>query len=448
MIELNEPGEFIAAVPGLLGFTPVESFVIVTFTGNAQGRMHCAMRIDLPQDDHTTKVIADLRNVLDGQSLSGAVAVVVGGSDRGASGAHQTNGVPDPPLQGFVTEFQRMATSLGISAAHTLWVDRIEHGQPWRRYGDADYFGTVPDPRASLVAVANVAAGQITYVSREELAGQVAADPETDLDRRAALLQQTAPTSTAEAVAVVRDAVDQIDAGGPITELLEDDRIVPLVQALNDLAVRDAAVRFPLSDQAAAAEQLWSLLTRAAPRPEVTHPATLLAISSALRGDGALANIAIDIALAADPGNRLADLLRAVLADGIPPTSFDRSSARASCPDQSPLVLADLGRSVIAARCLTAANLSSRGRTCGWTEPAAARGDGCTHRLRPRPFSVRFGRSRFVCAGGARREPPNSCYWFENLVSPADHPDGPRGGVASRRSAGLGCVPTRRGCLV
>jgi alkylhydroperoxidase/carboxymuconolactone decarboxylase family protein YurZ len=61
------------------------------------------------------------------------------------------------------------------------------------------------------------------------------------------------------------------------------------------------------------------VLTRATPRPEATHPAALLAISAALRGAGALANIAVDTALTADPTNGTARQLRAALTYGLSP---------------------------------------------------------------------------------------------------------------------------------
>lgn len=315
LININTPSEFIAAVPGLLGFTPSQSVVIVTFAGDEEAEMHCALRMDLPQRDHATALVAELRTFLAKEPISAALPVVVGGTDTNDDSS-------EPPLHEFVAEFRSMAASLDINVAHAFWVDRIERGQLWRCYGDALCFGSVPDPHASLVTVTKVAEGEVTYRSRDELAAQLTADPPTDLNRRAALLRQLPPMTTADALLLVSDAVDQIAAGELTDGLLDDDRIARLVQALTNPAVRDTIVKVALCDHAAAAEQLWSLLTRVAPRPEATYPATLLAISCAARGDGALANIAIDIALTADPANRTAELLGAVLTTGLPPHQF------------------------------------------------------------------------------------------------------------------------------
>ena len=60
-------------------------------------------------------------------------------------------------------------------------------------------------------------------------------------------------------------------------------------------------------------------LVRETPDPEAAEPAVLLAACALLRGDGALAGIALDRAEQAWPGHRLTRLLRAVWAAGIPP---------------------------------------------------------------------------------------------------------------------------------
>src|SRR5690606_40842804 len=91
---------------------------------------------------------------------------------------------------------------------------------------------------------------------------------------------------------------------------LPDDLVVALATALTAPAVRDAALQRCTGPQAAAAEQLWAALTRETPAPEAAEPATLLAVSALLRGDGALANVALDRAEAAWPGHAFAGVVR------------------------------------------------------------------------------------------------------------------------------------------
>ena len=77
-----------------------------------------------------------------------------------------------------------------------------------------------------------------------------------------------------------------------------------------------------LGTDADAAENLWSECTRRAPAPLDTPPATLLAVSAWLRGDGAMANVALERALSSDPGYRLAGLLASALAECVTPTEI------------------------------------------------------------------------------------------------------------------------------
>jgi hypothetical protein len=102
---------------------------------------------------------------------------------------------------------------------------------------------------------------------------------------------------------------------------LDDGRVVALALALSDLQVRDAALARCAAPEAGldGAEHLWAALAREMPDPEAAEPAALLAACALLRGDGALAGIALDRAEQAWPGHRLTGLLRAVWAAGIPP---------------------------------------------------------------------------------------------------------------------------------
>ena len=117
-----------------------------------------------------------------------------------------------------------------------------------------------------------------------------------------------------------------------------------LLLALDDLLVRDAAMGWapvgpgrrgrraiPSGDTPAEApggELLWRALLEVAPDECAAAPATLLAWSAYLRGDGLTANLALDRALAADPGYRLAGLLAAAYSRGVAPESLDGAVRR------------------------------------------------------------------------------------------------------------------------
>jgi hypothetical protein len=116
---------------------------------------------------------------------------------------------------------------------------------------------------------------------------------------------------------------------------LDDDRAVGLVWALQVPLVREAAIASCTGSRPQAAEALWAALARGVPDPEAAEPAALLALSALLRGDGALANVALDRAEAAWPGHRLTATLRGLALAGIRPSELracltDVRSPRAS----------------------------------------------------------------------------------------------------------------------
>ncbi|WP_188959520.1 DUF4192 family protein, partial [Modestobacter marinus] len=61
-------------------------------------------------------------------------------------------------------------------------------------------------------------------------------------------------------------------------------------------------------------------------------PATLLAVSAWVRGDGALANVALDRALRSEPSYTFAGLLRSALDACLPPEEMRRLIRQASGP--------------------------------------------------------------------------------------------------------------------
>jgi hypothetical protein len=98
-----------------------------------------------------------------------------------------------------------------------------------------------------------------------------------------------------------------------------DEDVVSLCLALSDPTLRDAGLSFALGKRAVAAERLWSVLVTESPDPEAAEPAVLLAFSALVRGDGALANVALERAQQAWPGHRLSSMLLGGLAAGVAP---------------------------------------------------------------------------------------------------------------------------------
>lgn len=305
VLQVREPGELVAAVPVLLGFHPRGSLVLIA-TGGASGRrLGLTLRIDLPPPEHVAPVAADAAATLLLDAPTGAAVIVVAESSGAA-----------PPHTALVDLVVEALEGHGVEVHTALWAGSTIGGAHWACYDPCACVGVVPDGSASPFAAAAVAGGRVVRRDRRELEQLVApADPER-LRRREALLvramdeEPALPGAEPVDTALVDTAIADAGAGRLV---LDDSRVVALAGALAVPALRDAALLRCTGPAPEAAEQLWTALVRETPDPEAAEPAVLLAVSAMLRGDGALANIALDRAEQAWPGHRLAGLLRPVL---------------------------------------------------------------------------------------------------------------------------------------
>ena len=99
-----------------------------------------------------------------------------------------------------------------------------------------------------------------------------------------------------------------------------DYQIAWVTVALRDLRVRDDAWARMDAAHLDAHRRLWIDVTRRAQPGYVAAPASLLAFVAWQAGDGALANVALDRALADEPRYSMALLLRQVITAGAPPS--------------------------------------------------------------------------------------------------------------------------------
>ncbi|MFD4250987.1 DUF4192 domain-containing protein [Amycolatopsis thermoflava] len=179
------------------------------------------------------------------------------------------------------------------------------------------------------VASGGLAAAGSSEEAKRAAAGSSAVDSHVEAERTAE--DRAAPdwfgeAQSAEHLAVVRAALARALAGDFD---LSDEDVVSLAMALSDLTVRDRCLTTadpPGEPPATAAERLWLELVRRTPMPERAEPAVLLGYSAYRRGDGVLAALAFDNALAAHPGHRLAELLRICLSHQLPPETLRRLS--------------------------------------------------------------------------------------------------------------------------
>lgn len=310
-IHLDDLGELVAGIPSMIGFPPTDSLVLVTFHVTDHLQLGATVRMDLPEPRHGPDMVGQLCLATVAHEPDAAVPVVIGGGSADP---------PDLPCRWLIELVTRELDRVDIPTVHALWVPAAELGETWWCYENEECTGQVRDPRSSSFAVFNALAGVVRYGSRAEMAAHLAPDSADRVAHRAKLLAErvaAADVDPAESWAAVRAAIQAMpDASLPE---LDDEQVVRLAVALCDPLVRDNCLPLLLTERAPAAERLWTVLTRTVPPPELAEPASLLAMHAYLRGEGVLANIALEVALDANPGHHLALLLRESIDRGTPP---------------------------------------------------------------------------------------------------------------------------------
>jgi hypothetical protein len=324
-VRIGDPGEIAAALPQLLGFRPRESVVLMSLTGPTGRRVGLCVRGDIPPAGYAAEAAAALtRSLRTARPRAALLAVVSEAPDDGVD-------LPHRPL---VAELVQALTAARIPVPEILLV----RAGRWWSYDCpqpccAPAAGTPLPPGVTQLAAAAVAAGTVVEDDREALVARIAGPVGRARDELAEVCARVAgecadgvladgwAAFAAESWAAVTAALRECRPGRPAARL-GDREIARVVCGLRDVEVRDRALELALGDDAAAAELLWTECTRRAPAPLDAAPATLLAVSAWLRGDGAMANVALGRALAAEPGYGLALLLSQALAACLPPAEL------------------------------------------------------------------------------------------------------------------------------
>lgn len=320
-VRVSEPAQLIAAIPHLLGFRPANSVVVLGFGGPTGNRVGPVLRLNLPTQIWEHEAAATLNATLTRYPVASAVIVIVG----------QPPGAPprpaDRPYARFVATLSAGLRVFGRPVTHAFWTPEIRAGAPWSCYDDPERAGLLPDDATTPVAAAVASKGFVTFESRADLVRLLDPDDPVAIAGRERLLESHLEAlgdrdeldSCAESLHQVELALARTETGPPD---LSDEEVVRLALALSDPQVRDACLAKALpagSQESLRAEALWLELVRKSPAPERAEAAVLLGYSAYARGDGALARIAFDNALAAMPGHTLADLLVRCLDAGMPP---------------------------------------------------------------------------------------------------------------------------------
>jgi hypothetical protein len=325
-VRIGSPTALLAVVPVLLTFQPARSVVIIG-TEPPRSQVRLTLRYDLPDppdDLHAAALAGHALDVLAAQGLTEAVAVGYGPADMVSPVAAALRAMA--PEAGITfTELLRadeqrywsyvcdnpsccppQGTAFDIADHPAARAMTLPGSQVLSSRGDLE--ATVAPARGKAAA----AMRRATQAVQRELAGTVA---------RLASANQAVPggkgrLAAAIGIPVVREAIRRYRSGGTIGP----EYAALATVALRQIRVRDDAWARMSAEHTAAHQRLWTDLTKLARPGYVAPPATLLAFTAWQAGNGALANIALDRALADSPFYSMAWLLREALDAGAPPT--------------------------------------------------------------------------------------------------------------------------------
>ena len=332
VVRLGDSGDLAAALPVLVGFRPVESLVLVALGGPGGRRVGLTARVDIPLPGEAAALSRALASRLSQERPEAVVVAVVSEApDLPALPGDPPDLVGELPHRDLVHEVLVSFAAQDVPVREALLV----RGGRWWSF-DCELAccapgagSPVPDGATPLAAAA-VAAGQVIAGDRDELVARIARCGPAEA---AAMAGTVVDVGEELAGLVLRDGRDaaaevhaaQVDAAVARCGLsglgirLTDVDVARVAWGLRDVRVRDRALGFALGPDAAAAERLWTECTRRAPAPLDAAPATLLAVCAWVRGDGAMAGIALARALNSEPDYSLARLLTQGLDAGLRP---------------------------------------------------------------------------------------------------------------------------------
>jgi hypothetical protein len=313
-VRVTDPGSVLSIVPLILGYQPAEGDLVLLGLGE-RGRLVMAMRVDAAHVDR--EAAGQLRGIMRNAQRSGARSAILVGYGKG--------------------EAITPAIDAAVPAAGDLLIAdalRVEGNRYWSYHctnleccpAEGREFGAETAATTALRTH-----GLTAEPSREALAARIAAPQgeRAEAARQAWERALRAPLSVDSGRRAVQEALTGCRAG----KTLDNDDAARLAAAMRMLPVRDDAWARMTPEHADEHLALWTDVVRRVPDAGLAGPATLLAWCAWQKGNGALANMAIDRALEATPEYSMATLVRHALSAGLPPT--------AAVPPMTPAEVAD-----------------------------------------------------------------------------------------------------------
>lgn len=328
VVRVSGPADILGVLPYRLGFHPAESLVVVCLEGPRR-RDRLVMRFDLPSVGVEPAAVAAVCDAVAQVGADGAVLVAYSDDEDGRAGLLARQGFVEPVVDRLEDD--------GVEVVEALLV----RGGRWWSYLCADPGCCPPDgtpvpeqPTAAATAYAAeaVVRGDVVLPGREHLERSVAPARNPVADAVRAQAAERAVADLAEAcrthgpagarsrtVRLVRRLAAGWAAGN--TALQPADAAVVLL-GLRDKAARDEVCTLVLDEDPQVLVPLLSALARQADDADAAPVCAVLAWIAYAAGEGAVANVALDRALACEPGYRMALLLEDGLDRLVPPETI------------------------------------------------------------------------------------------------------------------------------
>lgn len=316
---ITGPADLLCAVPYLLGFHPEKSLVIV---GLADSQIVVTVRVDLADVSEGRGYLSDTVQAMVRGGATGIVAVVY----------TETQPVMRGPLPH--ADVVAMLAGEADRAAVEMNDCMVVVGRRWWSYNCVDA-ACCPSDGAALPAEPTALDAAATYAGMTALPNrQALADVFDPLPGCADLAAELVAQQDLELSAALSGARDRYvrsarralftaHRAARAGHMPTDRDTARYAVALQTYAVRDA-LWMALDDDRLRGIELWVNLARRIPVPYNAAPLFLAAWRARRDGNGALAGIAAEHALAADPSYRAANLLLVALSRGINPRKLPK----------------------------------------------------------------------------------------------------------------------------
>lgn len=299
-LKISSHDELLSYVPHALGFRRPEGMVCVPLGGGP------ISRLDLPATTHEKEpFLSTLTDVYLHRHPAQRIALI----------AYGENGLAC--LEALADLSERLVEGpRGPDVGPMLWVN----GDEWfdvlaRTAGTID-----PGVRARFDAEFALEGRVMPVERRGDLAAAMQGDPEGVAEHLAAAEERARAMDTSARIAEVAWLGSTLEGFLEDRNYLADPEAARVLAILHDSGARDAAMANLTCENAKVFSEFWQDLVRRAPSEVRDSPASMLALSSFLQGDGAKAWTALDQLSEHD---RLADLVTVALEQAVDPKGWD-----------------------------------------------------------------------------------------------------------------------------